>query len=276
MIYLWACLGVWLLLNLLYWVWVQLVAHFEETTESPPFVTGEGDVGIVLVHGFADCGITWHRVADVLVVRGYRVSVVNYTFDQDESAWLEAVEAAYGALKADCRRVWLVGHSLGGALTFLTHQKYRALGESVGLFVWAPYFQSQTERLIPIGYLVGLFRGLIWSTQWMPSVFRSLRRCKGEPRGHYHVTHLISACSYLAAGRISLRARQAATQCDGGAGIGVILPHNDRVVVSQVTRTCLPRATYFEAIDSHSSHALTCAADWRSSCEQMIAFIERH
>ena len=88
------------------------------------FEVGEGEVALLMIHGFASSPAVFQRMAPALAERGYRCRVMRLpgfgeTPDAtrfDLATWQAAVEAEVQALRATSREVWLVGHSMGGTL----------------------------------------------------------------------------------------------------------------------------------------------------------------
>lgn len=102
---------------------------------SEPFdLVGDDDVGVVLVHGFT--GTPWEvgYLGSQLAGAGYTVRAPRLPGhgtsldDLDRTTWedwAEAVERALDALRIRCKRVAVVGQSLGGllALHLASHRK---------------------------------------------------------------------------------------------------------------------------------------------------------
>ncbi len=91
-----------------------------------PFdLVGDGDVGVVCVHGFTGTPYEMRYLGDALAqagftVRGLRLPGHGTSVDDlDRTTWLDwanAVETAYDSLRESCTRVAVVGQSLGGLL----------------------------------------------------------------------------------------------------------------------------------------------------------------
>lgn len=80
---------------------------------------------VVLVHGMGVDGSTWRAVYDILLARGYNVTVVH----QPLTGFAEAVKVTQRALDRQDGPVVLVGHSYGGVVitTARNDPKVRAL-----------------------------------------------------------------------------------------------------------------------------------------------------
>lgn len=92
---------------------------------EPLQATGD-DRGVLVVHGFTGNPQSMRPVADALVAAGFTVDLpllpghgtaVEDLMDTGFADWLAAAERAYADLAGRCRRVAVVGLSMGGALT---------------------------------------------------------------------------------------------------------------------------------------------------------------
>jgi carboxylesterase len=89
------------------------------------FDLGTGDIGVVLVHGFTGTPVEMRFLGEQLAYAGFhvhgtllpghgtRVEDLDATTWRD---WADAVEDAFDSLALSCRRVAVVGQSLGGLL----------------------------------------------------------------------------------------------------------------------------------------------------------------
>lgn len=88
------------------------------------YTVGEGDVTLLMVHGFASSPAVFQRMAVALSKRGYRCRVMrlpgfgewpgNPNFSLPY--WRAALDAEIKSARASSRQVWLVGHSMGATL----------------------------------------------------------------------------------------------------------------------------------------------------------------
>lgn len=90
-----------------------------------PFVVGEGDPTLIMIHGFASSPSVFRCMASALAARGYccramRLPGFGERIGQmtklSEADWRRAVEQEVAIARAQNRSVWLVGHSMGGTL----------------------------------------------------------------------------------------------------------------------------------------------------------------
>jgi len=101
------------------------VARWSSTRADPFELVGDDDVGVVLVHGFTGTPYEIRYLGERLADAGFTVSAPRLpghgttVADLDATRWedwAEAVERAVDRLGARCRRVAVVGQSLGGLL----------------------------------------------------------------------------------------------------------------------------------------------------------------
>jgi carboxylesterase len=95
------------------------------TSGCEPFSASGGDLGVVVLHGFTGSPFSMRPIADALANLGYAVELPllagHGTAVEDLVAmrwedWSGAAAAAYDDLAARCRRVAVVGLSMGGGL----------------------------------------------------------------------------------------------------------------------------------------------------------------
>lgn len=132
-------------------------------TELPPtevragaesYVGGDGDVGVLLCHGFTGSPASMRPWADYLVNQGFRVSLprlpghgtswqeLNQTGWPD---WYATLDRALIALSAECRTVFVGGLSMGGALALRLAELH---GDRVaGLVLVNPALHNSDARL---------------------------------------------------------------------------------------------------------------------------------
>jgi carboxylesterase len=101
--------------------------------EAESYVGGSGPVGVLLCHGFSGSPKSMRPWADHLESAGYRVSLprlpghgtswteMNLTTWPD---WYGCVERAFLQLEAECEQVFVVGLSMGGALSLRLAEQF--------------------------------------------------------------------------------------------------------------------------------------------------------
>lgn len=126
-----------------------------------------GSVGIVLVHGFTGTPYEVRYLGEHLVREGFSVRAPllpghgTTIEDLDRTTWgdwVDAVEAATGALQARCARVAVVGQSLGGLLALYLGSRRRDL-VAVGTLaapLWLPRLAARVAASTQRGVLRGV------------------------------------------------------------------------------------------------------------------------
>ena len=117
------------------------------------FSLGEGEIGLLLIHGYGDSPVVFAGMAKALAERGYACRAMRLpgfaepmeVYQQtNRHQWREAVDGEVERLAADHRRVWLVGHSAGGALAI---QQVLAADRRVdGVVLLAPVLEVSSQR----------------------------------------------------------------------------------------------------------------------------------
>lgn len=117
------------------------------------FTVGSGKTALLMVHGFGDSPYVFRRVASPWAEAGFTCRAMRLPgFAEGIEAqaqygvddWAEAVRREYAALAGQHEQVWLVGHSLGGALLLETLHQHRLPIE--GLIMLAPLIEISATR----------------------------------------------------------------------------------------------------------------------------------
>ena len=87
---------------------------------------GSGETAVLLIHGINDSPQCYHKMAPVLAAEGFRCRVMRLPgfaepieryAQATRKEWLAAVDREIRSLRQDHRRVAVIAHSLGGAVT---------------------------------------------------------------------------------------------------------------------------------------------------------------
>lgn len=114
-----------------------------------------GTPALLLIHGFADGPAVFAQIAPLLADSGFAVRALHLAGSGSPPAqmagttlatWRADVDREIAALRAEApaRPVWLVGHSLGGALAF--DAALRPDNHVAGLVLLAPLLQASRAR----------------------------------------------------------------------------------------------------------------------------------
>ena len=157
-------LGLWVGVNLLHTLWVETRRHFWEKRikrsddgllpDSAAYTVGNGPVAILFIHGFADTPFIWKRMAERLAAtqaftcRAMRLpgsaETAKQAKHQSLDLWRQAVDKELANLRTTHTTVWVVGHSLGGALALDT--ALRTPDKIDGIAAFAPMIEVSHKR----------------------------------------------------------------------------------------------------------------------------------
>lgn len=119
---------------------------------AAPFSGGEGPNGVLLIHGYTGQPYTMRPLAEAFVDAGFRVELPRLpghgTSVEDLERfrfadWVSATESAYGDLRERCRRVVVVGLSMGGTLSCRLAEHH---GDVAGLILINPLIEPTTQE----------------------------------------------------------------------------------------------------------------------------------
>ena len=154
----------WLVVNLLHAAWLAVrSAAWEERVgrgpdgllpEAAAYRIGNGSIGLLFIHGFADTPRIWYRMARHLAEDGRftcRAMRLPGSAEPAESArrqslvrWRTHVADEVLRLRASHRSVWIVGHSMGAALALDAALRTPGIVDGVALF--APMIKVSPKR----------------------------------------------------------------------------------------------------------------------------------
>lgn len=117
------------------------------------YTVGKGSIGLLMVHGFSDSPQMYRKLAPVLAQRGYACRcillpgfgrTVEAYADSSAEQWLEKVQAETEMLRRQHDQVFIVAHSLGGAIT--VQHLLRHTGQVDGVVLLAPAIEVSNLR----------------------------------------------------------------------------------------------------------------------------------
>jgi carboxylesterase len=161
-----------------------------------PFTVGDGDTGILVVHGFTGTPHDMRDLALALADRGWRVAnVLLAGHAAGEAAlaqtrwpdWWESLVAAYVALRSHCSRIMVCGFSMGGVLALKLCVHYPVVGAAI---LAAPVFMR--GPLLP--FLPCLSRFVRYRPHGPPSVTDPEARARQPDVGR---TPLVGLASFV-------------------------------------------------------------------------------
>ena len=125
---------------------------------------------VIMVHGFCDTPQIYRKIAPPLADRGIRCrgillpgfgrSIAAYA-DSNREQWLEKLDAEIRAARGAHDRVFVVAHSLGGALT-INYLLQESHAELDGVVLLAPAIEVASDR-VPVGTALFWHRFSCWT-----------------------------------------------------------------------------------------------------------------
>jgi carboxylesterase len=157
-------LAVWFIADAVHFLWISIRARRWERKirrdadgireGALAYSVGNGPVAVLWVHGFADTPATFQRMVMRLAVSGpftcraMRLPGAGETTAQTAKIsladWRAAVSREIADLRRNHEKVWLIGHSLGGALVL--DAALQSPADVAGVIAMAPLIQVSRRR----------------------------------------------------------------------------------------------------------------------------------
>ena len=281
--------GLWLAANLLATIGLALAYRSWTNTvdwtadglmpSARPLTAGTGETALLFVHGFNDVPFVWTRFVTELASRGFHCRALRVPGAGERNCHpsLDAMRAQLDAelhtLKKTHRRVVLVGHSMGGALS-LDATLRRTDARPDGLFLLAPLVEVSRKRS-PVLSAYAYFRiarTLFPRLRWIPSVFKEYLHAEDEPAFVYRRDRFNEIHWYIALFQLVGILRHA-DKSRLALPICVFTGGNDRVVDSTATARWfadVPTATVHDC--PGKAHVLPLLSGWRHLVDDLEAF----
>ncbi len=182
--------------------------HAGHASVEPFALNPAGAPALLLVHGFADGPAVFAKLAPLLAAEGCAVRALHLTgfgggpdrmADATLAAWRADLDGEIAALRAENpdRPIWLVGHSLGGALAF--DAALRPANRIAGLVLLAPLVEVSPARspgLSPRQWFALLDRLLVFTDVVESRLPKDLR--DPAARADYQTDKFIHRAAYRA------------------------------------------------------------------------------
>ncbi len=239
---------------------------------AEPFRHQGGPIGVLLCHGFTGSPQSLRPWADHLVAAGYSVNLPllpgHGTTWQDMNRtqwadWYDCLEVALGQLRSSCERVFVMGLSMGAALSLRLAQKHGA--DVAGLVLVNPAVKLTDPRLLvlpALKHVIGSLPG-IGSDIKKPGVAElayprtPLRALHSMIQGYEQVVAELPSVSQPV---LLLRAPQD----------HVVPPSSSALVLSRITSSDVA-----EVLCPDSYHVATLDNDAPMIFESSVAFVRR-
>ena len=122
---------------------------------AEPFLKLGGDTGVLLIHGFTGTPADLSLLGEYLNAKGYTALAPRLTGHGSSAktlenttaeTWMDAVRDGYAILKGAAKRIYVVGHSMGGILALIL----AAEAEIAGIVTLAAPITVAKERGISL------------------------------------------------------------------------------------------------------------------------------
>jgi carboxylesterase len=206
------------------------------------FTVGEGAIALLMVHGYADSPAVYRKMAPMLAEMGFTCRVmrrpglampIEVYAQATREKWKAALVEEIAALRETHDQVWIVAHSLGGAIAI----DYLLEDQSAvdGVVLLAPLIEVSSERspLIPVRLWYRLSRPLLVFTRVVENPFEVDARSP-EAQAYDMYNHFIPRSIYdeiyEITGNIAGRAGELTLP------MLMVLSPDDRIVDSEAAR----------------------------------------
>ena len=282
----------WLLSVLVFRTWARSVRWTENglMPDAVPFTAGEGSDAVLFVHGFNDVPAVWRRFVEPFVEKGFQVEALHLEglgdgrmglwFDFPLLRWQQAVTARVNALAKNHRRVFLVGHSMGGALVLdavYRHDRWRkgvqdADAKIAGAVLLAPLVEVSRARapILSAGAWFALCRLFLPGLRCVPSVFPSVQGAEDDPSFRYRRDRFMTVSVLGAMFRLVRRLRTLDLS-EIATPLQVYVAGNDRVVDTSEAKSYFASCPAVQALTEvpDALHVLPLIAPWRKLSTQI-------
>ena len=288
--------AVWLVMNLLHGLWVGLRRRaWEKRAHRGPsgllpdaaaYRIGNGPVALLFIHGFADTPCIWRRITRRLAegerftCRAMRLpgsaEPVAFARCQSLALWRTQVADELVRLRETHDAVWVVGHSLGGALAL--DAAVRLPGMVDGVAVLAPLIDVARARspLLPPRVWFALARVALCLSPIFESPFASQGVAEDDPAFTFARDRFIPFCVYRALFRLIRDNHLCAARL--ACPILAVTAAQDSVVDTAAAQRWLAACKGPSSVRdlSGTGHVIPLCAEWRRLTDDMAAFIESH
>ncbi|MBW7907812.1 MAG: alpha/beta fold hydrolase [Kiritimatiellae bacterium] len=246
------------------------------------YAVGDGEIALIFVHGFASSPAVFREMAPALGERGFdcraiRLPGFGESLDRmasvSEDDWQRAVADAVTRARADGKKVWLVGHSMGGALSI--EHVLRHPGTVEGVVLLAPLIEVSSRRSLglPPEALHRFARGVLPRDTILETAFPVDLHARAEGIDELRDRFLpisVYDAMFRVAAFVSPRAEEVRVP------VLMILPGRDKIVSVRASRE------YFDAVGSarkllveekNAGHVLPLDYGWQDAVQCVQEFV---
>lgn len=289
-------LFVWLGVNLLHaaWVggrrflWQRRVRRSRDglLPGADAYRTGKGAVALLFIHGFADTPYIWRRFARHLAEKGAFTcramrlpgcgEPARAARRQSLRGWRVKVADELVRLHGSHAQVWVVGHSLGGALAL--DAALRLPGMVAGVAVFAPLVRVSRQRspLLPPHVWFALARVLLCLSPTFESPFAATGVAADDPTFTYPRDRFIPFAFYR--GVFALTRELCGRERRPSCPVFAVAAEKDAVVDTSAALRWLascggPKEV---CVLPDAGHVLPLETCWGDLADRLAAFVTRH
>ena len=289
-------LGLWLGANLLHGLWVHLRRALWEhritrgkeglLPLAATFTAGEGRTALLLIHGFADTPYIWKRMADRLAATGDfacralrlpgSAEPAPQARKQSLALWRQAIDAELNRLQKSHAHVWIIGHSMGGALAL--DAVLRNSGVADGVAVLAPMIAVSNKRspILPPAVWFRLASFALGLSPTFESCFSADGVAVDDPSFTYTRDRFIPFCVYRSLFKLirSNRSQAASITCPVFAATA----DRDSVVDTPAALRWLAQCRGTKRIRALTDigHVIPLETGWQALTDDLASFIREH
>ena len=269
------------------WRWEKINPRDAEGVleKSAASTLGNGPIALLMIHGFADTPAVWLRIATRLAASGrFTCRLMRLPGTGQRTwpggfpaleAWRDAIDAELAALAASHGTVWVVGHSMGGALTIDTAVRYPH--RVAGIALLAPLVRVSRAHypLLPPRIWFGIAQTAFAFSGKLESCFAPSERAADNPDFSYHRDRFLPFRLYLNMFRIvkENQQRKAVLTCP------VYLAVSERDTTVDSDAACIWQQTFctgpkaVRRLPEHT-HVIPLEPGWQALADEIAAFIE--
>ncbi|MDX9867782.1 MAG: alpha/beta hydrolase [Kiritimatiellia bacterium] len=286
----------WLAVNLLHTGWVETRRFLWERriTRDPEgllpgaaaFQVGEGPIALLFIHGFADTPCVWRRFADRLAATGdFSCRVLRLAGSAEPAArskrvslelWRAQLSDELIRLGEHHDRIWVVGHSMGGALAL--DAALRHPGAVEGVAVFAPLVEVSRARapMLAPGVWFALARVALCLSPTFESPFSAEGVAADDPGFTYTRDRFIPFSVYRSLFRLVRSNRKASGRLT--QPVFAVTANRDAVVDTPAALRWLAECRGPKRILDlpDVGHVIPLANGWRELADDFAAFLRSH
>ena len=288
--------SLWLTLNLVHGLWVGVRRQLWEQRirresngllpDADAYRIGNGPIALLFIHGFADTPCIWKRITrrlaatEAFTCRAMRLpgsaEPAASARHQSLARWRTQVADEIIRLRETHAQVWLVGHSLGGALALDAALRTPQMVD--GVVALAPMIEVSRKRcpVLPAGIWFRLARVALSLSPTFESCFSADGVAFDDPAFTYRRDRFIPFPVYV--GMFALIADNSRQAARLRQPLFLATSGRDSVVDSAASLRWAAASAGPKAVRElpDASHVIPLEIGWQELCDDIAAFILKH